>query len=164
VPAAKWFQQSALSKMLFATMEMSIDQLEACYTLCAAQHKEGLLFGTFEPVIFRRNWETFIEDGDGTIIGLYADDSLCGLLGGVIVCDSQTGSLMGKTMFYYLRKDVRTRCAAFTLFSGFQRWAFAQGARCMMLGVPLDKFQSQLDRHLLGNGYKAHAVTYKKHL
>ena len=136
---------------LFTTNEMPVDQLDTCCRLCAAQDKEGLLVGTFEPEIFRRNWETFIKEGDGAIIGLYDAGSLCGILGGVAACDSQTGSLIGKTLFYYIRKDVLTRSAALVLFAGFQRWAFAQGVACVMIGVPLGGFQSRLDSLLQGN-------------
>ncbi len=164
VSTIKWFSQSVSHSNRFTTVEIRIDQLEACYTLCAAQDKEGLLVGKFEPGIFRRNWETFIEDGEGAIIGLYSDDSLCGILGGTTVCDSQTGSLIGKTLFYYIRKDVLTRSAALALFTGFQQWALAQGARYVMVTLPLGEFQLRLEQSLRGDDYKAHTITYKKQL
>ena len=144
--------------------EIPVDQLDACYTLCAAQNRENLLLGTFEPEVFKRNWQTFIEEGDGTIIGLYSEGSLRGVLGGLTVCDSQTGSLVGKTVFYYIRKDFLTRSVALVLFGEFQRWAFSKGARWVSLGVPLDRFQAQLDHFLKGDGYRARTVNYQKQL
>ena len=160
----KWFSQPVLQTNRFTTIEFQVDQLEACYTLCTGQDKEGLLVGKFEPGIFRRNWETFIEEGEGAIIGLYSDNSLCGILGGTTVCDSQTGCLIGKTLFYYIRKDVLTRPAALALFMGFQRWALARGARYVMLTLPLGEFQLRLEQSLREDGYKAHTITYKKQL
>jgi hypothetical protein len=76
VSTVKWFSQSVSHSNRFTTIEIQVDQLETCYTLCAAQDKQGLLVGTFEPDVFRRNWETFIREGDGVIIGLYSDNSL----------------------------------------------------------------------------------------
>lgn len=143
---------------------IAIDQLDDCYVLCAAQNKDNLLVGTFEPEVFRRNWQTFIEDGDGTIIGLYAEHILCGVLGGLTVCDSQTGSLIGKTVFYYIRKDFLTRSAALLLFSEFQRWVFSKGARCVNLCVPCNRFQLQLEQILTEHGYQSHTIVYHKQL
>lgn len=159
---ARMFLEPGWTPQLLTTVEIPLDQLDTCCALCAAQDKEGLLVGTFEPDIFRRNWETFIKEGDGTIIGLYDAGSLCGILGGVVVCDSQTGSLIGKSIFYYIRKDVLTRSAALVLFTGFQQWAFAHGAVCVMLTIPLGRFQERLDQPLQRHGYEANTITYKK--
>lgn len=159
---ARMFLEPVLTPQLLATVEIPLDQLDICCALCTAQDKEGLLVGTFEPDIFRRNWETFIKEGDGTIIGLYDAGSLCGILGGVVVCDSQTGSLIGKSVFYYIRKDLLTRSAALVLFTGFQQWAFAHGATCVMLTIPLGRFQERLDQLLERHGYEANTITYKK--
>lgn len=152
------------STQCITAAKIPVDQLDGCYALCAAQSRDNLLVGTFEPEVFKRNWQAFIEEGDGTIIGLYTEDSLCGVLGGLTVCDSQTGNLIGKTIFYYIRKDVLTKSCASTLFGEFQRWAFAKGARCVNLDVPLDRFQAQLDQYLKGEGYLARRITYQKQL
>ena len=162
MPMARRLSQQIVNTSLFTTVEIPVDQLDTCYTLCAAQHREGLLVGTFEPAIFRRNWETFLDEGEGTIIGLHQAGSLCGILGGVTVCDSQTGSLIGKTVFYYIRKDVLTRSAALVLFTRFQQWAFARGAMCVMLCVPFDGFQSRVDPLLQEHGYQVRTITYTK--
>lgn len=152
------------SKQYITAAEIPADQLDACYTLCAAQSRDDLLVGTFEPEVFKRNWQAFIEEGDGAIIGLYVEGSLCGVLGGLTVCDSQTGNLIGKTIFYYIRKDVLTKSFALLLFSEFQRWVFSKGARWVNLDVPLDRFQVQLDQFLKGEGYRARRITYQKRL
>lgn len=159
---ARMVLETVLNSQLLTAVEIPVEQLDSCYALCAAQDKEGLLVGTFEPGIFKRNWETFIKEGDGTIIGLYNTGSLCGVLGGLVVCDSQTGCLIGKSIFYYIRKDVLTCSSSLVLFTRFQQWAFAHGATSVMLTIPLGRFQLRLDHLLQRNGYQAHTTTYKK--
>jgi hypothetical protein len=135
-----------------------------CYGLCAAQNKEGLLVGTFVPEIFKRNWKTFIEEGDGTLIGLYTGDSLCGLLGGLTTCDSQTGSIVARVLFYYIRRDVRTASSALTLFRAFQQWAAERGAEALCLCVPENSSRIRLEPFLKSSGFRASRIIYTKQL
>ena len=145
-------------------MELPPDKLEVCYPLCAAQSKEGLLVGTFVPEVFNRNWRTFIEEGDGALIGIFSGNTLCGLLGGIATCDSQTGSTVARVLFYYLRRDVRTAASALTLFRGFQRWAAERSADALSICVPENPFRMRLDSSLKDSGFRASRITYTKQL
>jgi GNAT superfamily N-acetyltransferase len=150
--------------MISLIEDISTETDETLDQMGGAFFREGKLPGGFDPVIFRRTWDTLIKAGVGVLFKIAVGDKMVGGLGGTIYGDPNDGQLVAQEMFWFVDADHRGGMAPIRLLKNFEDWARSRGASRVhmahLLELQPDKIRDFYERR----GYKAVEVVYSKDL
>lgn len=105
------------------------EELPDCIPFGVAFHQEMQLPGRFVPLVFLRNWERFLAEGHGTILGLYDEhEKLVGGLGVLLGPDLNDGRLVATETFWFVDAQYRQGRAPLRLLAAYRQWAQEHGA------------------------------------
>lgn len=140
-------------------------ELPLCVEHGQAFHAEFQLTGAFVPEVFLRNWNMFYERQIGTVLSLWADDSLVGGIGGLLTPDLFDDRLCATEIFWFVGKTHRRGSGAIRLLDAYEQWAFSSGAvECRLVYLNGGEQDARLHALYERRGYRIRETGWAKPL
>lgn len=137
-----------------------LDELDAVAAIGLGFYEEGRLPGSMISSCFVASWSAFLSSGVGVIYGMYEEEVLCGVVGGLKYPDPNDGDLVVSECFWFVVKEKRGR--GIELLDAFERWAKEEGAKRIIMvhlsGLMPERIKLLYERR----GYKEIEVHYVK--
>lgn len=142
---------------------LKISELPLAYNLGLKFFKEGNIFGKLKKDTFISTWTNLISKKIGTIFGLFRDNTLIGMIGGVAFPDPNDGELVVTEMFWYMDKQYRG-VGGIKLFKAFKKWAKAINAKRVIMVHLTGLMPKKLEQFYKKQGFSPIETHYIKEI
>ncbi len=76
---------------------------------------------------FCKFWECLFQAGVGVIFGLFRDERICGVIGGMAFPEPYNDRSVATEMFWWVDEDSRRGTGSMRLYCRFEKWAEEKG-------------------------------------
>ena len=98
----------------------------------------------FNPDVFAKSWEAFIQSGVGVIYAAENDfGEVCGAIGALQFNDPNSGDLMANEMFWIVMPDHRGGCGMM-LLNRLEQWARGIGCKYLWMNYLMDSMPEKV--------------------
>lgn len=126
--------------------------------------EEGNLPGEFESDHFTQSWSDWIDQGAGVIVSARENDSLIGVIGGLLVPSPTTAELELHEMFWFMDQSRRSGATGLKLLQAFEREGHKAGAFRVVMVHLVNQVGRRVSRLYRRRGYRAMEVHYIREL